>query len=250
MYGIIVLAECLFEEITPKSVELCETFSYQAEEFGVCLFLTTTLDDHGRKLRFLACRKLDFHQLMASLLKIKTGHYGQVDCTSQVDEVSVGLIFDLNLLLLLGLVVVRGHFRARPIVILVAAVFAQNFCFQPLVCLLMGLPLRIVLENVETVFDLNITIDVHLMCDLIFLFNQIQLLFNGGIVLVPIFADLKQNLNHVLCSFVNVGFVEDASEVVKNKERNRLAHFLQVLANFSGEADGDLDRVVRRFMKK
>lgn len=82
------------------------------------------------------------------------------------------------------------------------------------------------------------------MSDLILLFDQIQLFSNSRIVLVFVLAHLKQNLDHVLSSLVDVGLVQDTSELVEYSQSNSWLHLFKKLPNFSRQANRDLDRIV------
>lgn len=95
----------------------------------------------------------------------------------------------------------------------------------------MFLPLLVILEDVETILRLNLIVKTKTMGDLIFLFHEIQLVFHRRVVLVSIFAHLEQNFNHVLHPLVDIGLVEDISELVKHCQCDGPAHFLQMLSH-------------------
>jgi hypothetical protein len=50
--------------------------------------------------------------------------------------------------------------------------------------------------------------------NLVFLFYKIQLFLDRWIVLVTVLSNLEQDFDHVLCSLVDVGFVQDTAELV------------------------------------
>jgi hypothetical protein len=112
------------------------------------------------------------------------------------------------------------------------------------------LPFCIELENVQSIHGFNFIVQPNLMCDLILFLHQIKLLFDCWVILVPVLAHLEKNLDHVLHALVDIGLVEDISELVENGIRDLRVHFLQVLPNFPGEADCDFHAVVSGLMEQ
>ncbi len=49
MDGLVILDERLLEQVGPESIDLGEALAEQAEEFGICLFLAATFNDHRRE---------------------------------------------------------------------------------------------------------------------------------------------------------------------------------------------------------
>lgn len=195
--------------------------------------------------------QLHFHQLVASFFEIQTRHDCQINRTSEVDEIGIGLVLDFHRSFLFGFLFVRTVFRAALIVILIVAGFAQDFGLEFSVCFFIALPLGVKLENIQRVLYLDIlVIHVNLVGDLIFLLNEVEFFPNGRVVFVAIFPDLKENFNHILHSLVNIGLVENASKLVENHKRNRLAHFFQMLSHLSCQSNSDLDRIVRGFVQE
>jgi hypothetical protein len=86
--------------------------------------------------------------------------------------------------------------------------------------------------------------------NLILFLNQIQLLLDCGMVLELVLAHLEQDFNHVLGSLVNVGFVQDVSELVKDGHGNGWLHVLQILSHLSTETDGNFHTVVGGLMQQ
>lgn len=95
----------------------------------------------------------------------------------------------------------------------------------------MRLPLWVVLEHVEAVLRVNLVIQADAMCDLIFLFHQVQLLADRRVVLVLILTHLEQYLDHILHPLINIRLMQDVPESVKDQESDRRTHFLHVLPN-------------------
>ncbi len=44
--------------------------------------------------------------------------------------------------------------------------------------------------------------------------------------------------------------MKDISELIENRKRNSLVHFFQMLSNLAGQANGNLNTIVRRLMKE
>lgn len=72
VYSIVVFGERLLEKVCPQAIEFGESLTNQTKELGVCLFLRTTLNDHGWQLVFLSCWQLNLHQFVACFLEIQT----------------------------------------------------------------------------------------------------------------------------------------------------------------------------------
>lgn len=64
------------------------------------------------------------------------------------------------------------------------------------------------------------------MGNLILLFDEIELRANCGVILPPVFANLKQDLNHVLHPLVDIGLVQNISKLIKHGQGDRAAHLL------------------------
>lgn len=56
----------------------------------------------------LAYRKVDLHKLVAAFFKIGTRHDRQINGPAQIDQVSIALILDFELLLFLSIFVFRA----------------------------------------------------------------------------------------------------------------------------------------------
>lgn len=153
---------------------------------------------------------------MYCFLGIGTRHNRQVDGPSQIDQISVRLIFDFHCpCLLLFLFFFLGAFVCILIVVLVVTSFAQNLCLELLVRFFVILPLCVKLEYVQAVLNVDFTVQFNPMGDLVFLFHQVKFFLDCRIVLEFVFAHLKQNLDHVLRSLVNVGLMQDVSELIE-----------------------------------
>jgi hypothetical protein len=110
---------------------------------------------------------------------------------------------------------------------------------------LIAFVLRIEFENVETVLNLNLAIQIDLVCDLILLFDQIQFLLDGWIFLPLVSSDLKQYFNHVLRPLLQVcSFVKDGPKLIKHGNRDSRIELLQMLSYLFAQAHGDLDTVI------
>ena len=93
---------------------------------------------------------------MDSFLRVGTGHNGEVDGPTEVDQVGIGLVLDLHSLLLLILFIFRRTLVFVLVVILVVAALAQNFSPKLLVRFFVLLPLRIKFENIEPILRINL----------------------------------------------------------------------------------------------
>jgi len=112
------------------------------------------------------------------------------------------------------------------------------------------LPLRIKFENIESILRINLSFQLDSVCDLILLFNQIQLFLYSRVILELVLSYLEQHLDHVLRSLIDIGFVQNVSKLIKDYVRNRALHLLHVLSNLTAEADRDLNTVVCRLVEQ
>lgn len=251
--GVVVLCERLLEKLLPHAVDLAESLTDETKKLVVRAFLRTALNNHRGHLMFQSRREIDAQQLVGTFLESTRRHDRQVDGTTKVDQVGVGRILDLHLLFLgLLLIVTAGHIRVIIVIVVFVTTIslAQYLCLQFLVCFLVRLPIRIELEDVQAILDLDLVVKTSVVGDLILLFHQVQLLFYSRVVLVFVLSDLKQDLNHVLYSFVDICLVENGTELVKHCQGNLRVELFDMLANFLHQANGDFDAVVCRLVEE
>lgn len=145
---------------------------------------------------------------MSTFLEAAGRHDGQVDCTAEVDQISIRLILDLDLLLDLILLLVFAVRGIVTIIVFAVTSFAKNLSFELLICLFVLLPLRVKLEDIESVKNLPWPFEVDiLMRDLVLFLYKIQLLLDRRVVLVSFSSDLEENLYHVLNALIDVCLV-------------------------------------------
>lgn len=82
------------------------------------------------------------------------------------------------------------------------------------------------------------------MGDLLLLLNQVQTLRNGGVILILVLPDLKQDFYHVLTPLANLAFVQNGSKSFKDGIVCFGRVFGKELTDFTHEPDGNFDRVV------
>lgn len=123
--GVVVRGERGLKQVRPETVNLGKPFSDQAVELGVCPFLGATLDNHGRQFMFHASREIDLHQLVTTFFKVDTRHDCEVDRSTKIDQVSVGLILNIHLLFF-SIGFILGTLILVLIVFLLIAVLTEN----------------------------------------------------------------------------------------------------------------------------
>jgi len=245
--GFIVMCEAFLKEVGPHAVELTEPLADHAVEFFVGPLLTGTLHNHGRELTLEAMGEVDAHELMTAFFKTAAALDGEVNCAAQTDKIGVSLVFDIHGFFFLILLILR---RCITVAVLVTALlFSQDLSLDFLVLGLMCFVVRVQLEDVETVFDLEVILKRVSMRNLILFLDEIQLLADSRIVLVLGAPDLKQHLDHVLSALVNVGLVENVAHLVEDGIGNGGVHVVEEGADLLHDANGDLDRVVRRLVE-
>lgn len=90
----------------------------------------------------------------------------------------------------------------------------------------MFFPLCIELEDIEPILYVDVAFKFSSMGNLIFLLDQVKLLLDRRVLLELVLAHLEEHLNHVLRSLVDVGFMEDVSELVKDSHGDGGLHLL------------------------
>lgn len=93
--------------------------------------------------------KVDAHELVCAFFEPTGRLDGEEDCSSQVDQVCVGLIFDLDLSLHLDLLVILATGCIIVVVIVAFIAFAKNLGLELCICLFVLFPLGVKLEDVQ-----------------------------------------------------------------------------------------------------
>lgn len=88
------------------------------------------------------------------------------------------------------------------------------------------------------------------MGNLVVLLYQVQALRNNHVVLVLVFSNLEQNLDHVLDALVDGALMQDSAESFENPVVGARRVLSKVRAYFTHETDSNLDRVVCWLFKK
>lgn len=135
-------------------------------------------------------------------------------------------------------------------IVVVVAPFSENFGLQLSVLVFILFVVWIHPEDIEAILNVNFVVQTHLMCDLVVLLNQVQFLLDNRVVLEFLLSCLEQDLNHVLCPLVNIGFVEDLAEAVKDGVGNGRGHFFEEEPDMFREFDCDLDGVICRALEQ
>jgi hypothetical protein len=186
---------------------------------------------------------------VTALLEVNAGHDGQINRSSKVDKIGVGLIFDIHLLIFLSfLAFIRALIRF-PFILTVTSL-TQDLSLQLLIGLLMLFPLRIELEYVEALLNVDFVIKSGTMSNLVLFLDKIKFFFDCRVILVAILSDLEQHLNHILDSLVNICLVKDISELIKYGHGDWPTHLLQMLSDLPRKAYRYLHTVVGGFMQQ
>lgn len=106
---------------------------------------------------------------MTTFFEATTALDGKVDGSAEVDEIGIGLVLDIQLLLLLIFLVIGRSIRVALLV--TSLLFAKNLCLDLLVFRLMLFVLCVKLEDVKSVLDLDVVFQRVPMCNLILLFH-------------------------------------------------------------------------------
>lgn len=93
MNRIVLLRKALHKCILPSIVHQTEARRDQPIVPQKRSFLGTTFDQHVDKFRFPTWRDIDSSEFMSAFFKGCTRHDRQVDCSSQMDKVSLGQVF-------------------------------------------------------------------------------------------------------------------------------------------------------------
>lgn len=261
MNGIVVVAEALRECVGPFAMQLAEALAHVAVEFAIGALLRATFDNHVAKLDVLTFRYFEFEKLVHALFKVERGHDGEVDGASEVDEVCLGPIVDFELTLgiflttsLVVIIAFVGTSDALAVGIGVAVVairvLTEDLCLDGAVAVLVFDEFGILLENVETLLDIELVVQTDAMGDLVLLFDEVERLGNAWVVFECFTAYLREHLDHVLHTFADLPFIKDSSEAIEDAVVRLRRFFSKEGADLAHEADGDLDTVVGRLLEK
>lgn len=172
MNGVVVACEGLLKLIGPEAVDLSKPLANEAVELLIRLILGATFDDHRRKFVFQTWRQLNFHQLVTAFLGVDAGHDRQVYGPPQIHQVGITLVLNFHSLLRLLFLVILAII-ALVLVILIVASLSKNLRPKNLVLFLVPFPIRIELEDVQTILNINVVIQSDCMGDLVFFLYEI-----------------------------------------------------------------------------
>ncbi|KAI3483060.1 hypothetical protein L1887_54081 [Cichorium endivia] len=224
MDGVVVVAEALFEVVGPLAMELAEALAHVAVELAVGALLGAALYDHVAKLNVLTFGNLELEELVHALFKVERGHDGEIDGSPQVARTSLEV-------------------RIRSAVV-AAIIFAQDLCLDSSVALLIFKKVRVVLEDVEALLDVELIIQTDGMRDLVVLFDQVEGFWDAQVVLEAVAAHLREHLDHVLHALADVSLVEYCTEPIKDAVVGLGRLFGEESADLAHETDGDLDAII------
>jgi len=246
---IVVFDKRSFKELVPHAIDLAKTLTNQAEEFVVSTFLGTALDNHRWKFVLQSRGQVDAQQLVGTFFEASRRHDGEVDGSAQVDQIGVGLILDLDLFVgFLVFIFAAADVRIVFIILVTAVSLAENLSPKLLIGLLVRFPVGVKFEDIKAILNLDLVVQSSVVCNLILFFDKIQLFLDRRIILVAVLSDLEQDFDHVLGSLVDVGFVQDAAELIVDSHGDLRIELFDVLANLSHQTHGNLDAVVSRLV--
>ena len=129
-------------------------------------------------------------------------------------------------------------------------VLPENLRLNLAILFLIGFKIGVQLEDVKTFFNVQLVVETNLVSNLIFFFDQVQLLGNPGIVLELVLARLRKDFDHVLYTYANVPLVKNRTESVKDTVTRLRCLFGQKRADFSHKGHGQFHTVIRRLFKQ
>jgi len=89
------------EKFLPVPIEIAKSFGHESVESRERAFLGTTFDNHVDQFHFLSFLEIDLHEFVAAFFVVYGGHDCQVDCSTEIDDVGVCFVLDLDLSLLI-----------------------------------------------------------------------------------------------------------------------------------------------------
>ena len=229
-------------------MQLAQSLANVSIELGVRALLRAALDHHVAELHLLIFRHLELEQLVHTLLKVQRRHNDQVDRPTQIHQIRLGAVLDLER----RRRIVR--FAARLfllfVLLLFVAALAQDLRLDLPVLFFVLLKVRVRLKHIQALLQRQMVVQAHLVRDLVLLFHEVQRLGDRRVVLELVLARLCEHLDHVLHAHANLALVQHGAEPVKyavarlrclvREERTDLAH----------KRHGELDTVVRRILQE
>ena len=105
-------------------------------------------------------------------------------------------------------------------------------------------------ELTEHFLDLDLVVERDAVGDHVLLLDEVEPLGDDGVVFVLVFADLEQDLDHVLDALVDGALVQDGAEAVKDAVVGAGRVLGEEGADLAHERDGNLDAVVGRALEQ
>mmetsp|Transcript_52396 Transcript_52396/g.138391 ORF Transcript_52396/g.138391 Transcript_52396/m.138391 type:complete len:517 (+) Transcript_52396:598-2148(+) len=237
------------EVLLVDRLEVAELLGLEREEAVEHLLHGAAVDEHRADLLLLALRDVQLQDLVDALLVVQRRHDHEVDGTAEVHQVLLRVVDDA---------LRRLHVRRFLLVLILrigAAVTALLAVLDPQDLVGDGLPLglvrrvllaRLCLVDVECFLALDVLIqEVDLVRDLVLLLDDVELLNDRRVVDKLLTTNLEDAFDDVLHSPVNLAFMENVAEALKDGVVACRRQLLQRSTALLHEAHADLDGVVR-----
>ena len=256
MDGGILLHEHLVKELRVHLVDETEPLREQAVIPQVRALLRATLREHRADFHLLSGLQMNLHQLVTSLFKVQGRHDGEINGTTQIDQVRLGLILNLlsHRLLCNSLRPIFAFafvFAVAVIIILfLRRGLAQDLFLDLRVLPLALLVLRVDFENIQSWLSLKFVVHRNLMHDLVFLLHQIELRRHAFLSFESRLSDREEVLDHELHALVDFPFVQDPAEALEDPVQALRSELVQGVPALLHEFYGHLDAIVRRCGKQ
>ena len=222
MDGGVLLHEHLVKELRVHLVDETEPLREQAVIPQVRALLRATLREHRADLHLLSGLQMNLHQLVTSLFKVQGRHDGEINGTTQIDQVCLGLILNLLSHRLLGnslrpIFAFAVVFAVAVIIILfLRRGLAQDLFLDLRVLPLALLVLRVDFENIQSCLRLKFVVHRKLMHDLVFLLHQIEIRRHTFLSFESRLSDREEVLDHELHALVDFPLVQDPAEALED----------------------------------
>lgn len=125
MNRLVIVSKCLLEAIVPDPIQLAKSFADQAIVARIGPLLRRTLYDHVTKLNLFSLLQFDFQQFMHCFFIAESILQGQIDDSSQIDEVGFCLVLDTFFLLDRSVSIIT--FAVTSIFVRLGFVVTENF---------------------------------------------------------------------------------------------------------------------------
>ncbi len=196
--GIVMIDKSLDEEFLVQIINGAEPFGEESKKVLINPFHHTALHNHINKFMLVPLGDVHLEQFVGALLEVNCRLNDQVNCAAQVDQVLLCEVVDLLLLLLLLHALLFFKHLLFVVVYLFQVddvLFAQDLQLDGVPFFFRFLVKWVEFKHVQAFLPRQLLLEVHVVCDLLLCFHQVQLWDYPRVLLETRLANCEQTFN-------------------------------------------------------